>query len=183
MCVSCSVTSDFMTAWTVQPARLLCPWDFPGKDTRVGCQLLFQGIFLTQGSNPHLLHWQAHSLPLSHPYIYGSPYIYVHTLIFRMLLLLFLGCGFVVFDFPCIGCLIVSSMSMSSSSSVPFSGPLAASSTGVQTSERQVGGVRGREPRAGTSSGCQRVWQGLCLQSLCNCLGFWDTCAKYLYLT
>ena len=28
------------------------------------------GIFLTQGSNPYLLHWQVDSLPLSHP---GSP--------------------------------------------------------------------------------------------------------------
>ena len=27
---------------------------------------LLQGIFLTQGSNPHLLHWQVDSLPLSH---------------------------------------------------------------------------------------------------------------------
>ena len=34
------------------------------------CRFLFQGIFLTQGSNPHLLHWQADSLPLSHQ---GSP--------------------------------------------------------------------------------------------------------------
>ena len=31
---------------------------------------LFQGIFLTLGSNPSLLHWQADSLPLSHQ---GSP--------------------------------------------------------------------------------------------------------------
>ena len=31
-------------------------WDFPGKNTRVGCHFLLQGIFLTQGSNPHLLH-------------------------------------------------------------------------------------------------------------------------------
>ena len=50
-----------MTPWTVQPTRLLRPWGFPGKDTRVGCHLLFQGIFLTQGSNPCLLHWQAGS--------------------------------------------------------------------------------------------------------------------------
>ena len=42
----------------------------PGKNTGVGCYFL-QGIFLTQGSNPCLLHWQAHSLPLSHP---GSPW-------------------------------------------------------------------------------------------------------------
>ena len=29
----------------------------------MGCHLLLQGIFLTQGSNSHLLHWQADSLP------------------------------------------------------------------------------------------------------------------------
>ena len=33
------------------PARLLCPWDSPGKNTGVGCHFLLQGIFLTQGSN------------------------------------------------------------------------------------------------------------------------------------
>ena len=38
------------------PTRLLCPWDFPGKNTGVGGHSLLQGIFLTQGSNPHLLH-------------------------------------------------------------------------------------------------------------------------------
>ena len=41
-----------------------------------------QGIFLTQGSNPCLLHWQANSLPLSNP---GKPvtmcFIYVNLLI------------------------------------------------------------------------------------------------------
>ena len=35
---------------------LLCPWDSPGKNTGVGCHALLQGIFLTQGSNPGLLH-------------------------------------------------------------------------------------------------------------------------------
>ena len=38
------------------PTRLFCPWDFPGKNTRVGCDFLLQGIFRTQGSNPPLLH-------------------------------------------------------------------------------------------------------------------------------
>ena len=33
---------------------------------------LFQGIFLTQGLNPSLLHWKADSLPLSH---LGSPLV------------------------------------------------------------------------------------------------------------
>ena len=36
----------------------------------MGCHLLLQGIFPTQGSNRCLLHWQADSLPLSH---LGSP--------------------------------------------------------------------------------------------------------------
>ena len=39
----------------------------------LGCRALFQGIFLTQGLSPcllHLLHWQAGSLPLVLP---GKP--------------------------------------------------------------------------------------------------------------
>ena len=56
--------------WTcvLEPARLLCPWDSPGKNTRVGCHALFQGIFHTLGLNPHLLclrHWQVGSLPVA----------------------------------------------------------------------------------------------------------------------
>ena len=55
------------------PTRLLCPQNFPGRNTRVGCHFLLQGIFPTQGSNPCLLHWQAYSLPLSHlVFIYHS---------------------------------------------------------------------------------------------------------------
>ena len=48
----------------------LCPWDFPGKNTGVGCHYLLQGIFPTQGFKPHLLsllHWQADSLPSEPP--------------------------------------------------------------------------------------------------------------------
>ena len=37
------------------PGLYLYPWDFPGKKTGVGCHFLLQGIFLTQGLNPHLL--------------------------------------------------------------------------------------------------------------------------------
>ena len=36
--------------------RLLCPWNSPGKNTGVGSYSLLQGSFLTQGSNPGLLH-------------------------------------------------------------------------------------------------------------------------------
>ena len=39
-----------------EPTRLLCPWDFPGKNTGVVCHFLLQAIFPTQGSNPSLLH-------------------------------------------------------------------------------------------------------------------------------
>ena len=34
----------------LQPPRLLCPWDSPGKNTRGGCHFLLQGIFPNQGS-------------------------------------------------------------------------------------------------------------------------------------
>ena len=49
------------------PARLLCPWDSPGKNTGVGCHALLQGIFPTQESSLRLfcvLPWQVASLPL-----------------------------------------------------------------------------------------------------------------------
>ena len=38
------------------PARILCPWDSPGKNTGVGCHLLLQGIFLTQELDPSPQH-------------------------------------------------------------------------------------------------------------------------------
>ena len=37
------------------PATLLCPWNFPGKNTGVSCNFLLQRIFPTHGSNLHLL--------------------------------------------------------------------------------------------------------------------------------
>ena len=43
----------------LQPARLLWPWDFLGKNSGVGCHFLLQGICPTRGSNPHLLHWKS----------------------------------------------------------------------------------------------------------------------------
>ena len=50
-------------------SRFLCPWDFPGKNTGVGCHFLLQGIFPTQGSNLYLLcllHCRRILYPLSH---------------------------------------------------------------------------------------------------------------------
>ena len=59
-----SVVSDSLQPHGLQPPRLLCPWDFPGKNTGVVCHFLLQGIFLTQGSNLcllSLLRWQVDS--------------------------------------------------------------------------------------------------------------------------
>ena len=67
--LSSSVVSNSLPPHGLQSARLLSPCGSPGKNTGVGYHFLFQGIFLTQGSNPcllHLLHWQADSLPLFH---------------------------------------------------------------------------------------------------------------------
>ena len=64
---------DLLQPCGLQPSRFLCPWDFPGNNTGVGC--LLQGIFPTKGLNPRLLHWQASLLPLSHQ---GSPYLKIH---------------------------------------------------------------------------------------------------------
>ena len=46
------------------PARLLCPLGSPGKNIVEDRHFLLQGIFLTQGLNPHLWHWQADALLL-----------------------------------------------------------------------------------------------------------------------
>ena len=59
------MSDSLATPWTVA-TRLLCPWDFPGKTTGVGCHFLLWGIFLTQGSNSPFLLWQVDSLPVSH---------------------------------------------------------------------------------------------------------------------
>ena len=48
--------SQLLRPQGLQPTRLLCPWDFPGKNSGVGCHFLLQAIFPTQESNPDLLH-------------------------------------------------------------------------------------------------------------------------------
>ena len=63
--VSHSVVSNSVTPWTL-PTWFLCPWNSPGKNTRVSCYFLLQGIFPIQGLNPGLLHCRQilyHSLP------------------------------------------------------------------------------------------------------------------------
>ena len=79
MCVcvwSHSVVSDSLRPCGLHPARLLCPWDSPGKNTGVGCHFLLQGIFPTQGSNPGLLLCRQMLYPLSHQGSLNYHYIY-----------------------------------------------------------------------------------------------------------
>ena len=66
--LSRSFISNSLRPHGLLPSRLLCPRNFSGKNTGVGCHFLLQGICLTQGSSPHLLrllHWQAGSFPLA----------------------------------------------------------------------------------------------------------------------
>ena len=68
--VSHPVMSNSLQPHGLQPTRLLCPWNSPGKNTGMGCHSLHQGILLTQGSNLGLLHCRQIVYPLSHQ---GSP--------------------------------------------------------------------------------------------------------------
>ena len=45
-----------LQSYELLPARLLCPWDSPGKNTGVGFCVLLQGLFPAQRLNLCLLH-------------------------------------------------------------------------------------------------------------------------------
>ena len=75
-------------------SRLLCPWDFPGKNTRVSYHSLLEGIFLTQESNPGILHCRQILYHLSHQGSQGEKKRLARTLLVaieRHLLKVFLG--------------------------------------------------------------------------------------------
>ena len=71
--VNCSVISDSATLWTVACQAPLS-MEFSSQNRGVVCHSLLQGIFLTQGSNPGLLHCRQILCHLSHQ---GSPNCYV----------------------------------------------------------------------------------------------------------
>ena len=48
VCVSCSVVSDSLRLHGLQPTRLFCPQNSPGKNTGMGCHALLQRFFPTQ---------------------------------------------------------------------------------------------------------------------------------------
>ena len=60
------MTEQLSTHTGLQPIRLLCPRDFPGKKPGVGCHFLFQGNLPDPGVEPVSLALQAVSLLLSH---------------------------------------------------------------------------------------------------------------------
>ena len=65
---------------------IFSPWDFPCKNTGVGCHFVLQGIFPTQGSNPcllGLLHWKQILYHLSHQ---GNPYSFIRCVKIRLVL-------------------------------------------------------------------------------------------------
>ena len=66
VCINCLVVSDSLRPQGLEPARLLCPWDSPGKNTGVGCHPLLQGVFLTQVLNTGLLLCRQTLYRLSH---------------------------------------------------------------------------------------------------------------------
>ena len=83
--VACLVTKSCLTRRLhgLYPARLLCPWNFPGKNTGVGCHFLLQGNFLIQGLNPVLLNCRQ---ILYQPIIQTSKYFFtIHFCIIKFL--------------------------------------------------------------------------------------------------
>ena len=72
----CSVTSvtlvvsDSLRPYGLQPTRLVCPWDSPGKNIGVGFHAFLQGTLPAQGSKTVSLALQANSLPTWPP---GKP--------------------------------------------------------------------------------------------------------------
>ena len=70
-CCRCLVSCvrHFVTPRIVA-CQVLCPWNFPGKNTGVGSHSLLQGIFPTKGLKPGLLHCRWILYHLSHQ---GNP--------------------------------------------------------------------------------------------------------------
>ena len=69
-----------VTLWIQRSLPAPLSMGFSRQKTRVGCHFLLQGIFLTQGSNSHLLsllYWQKGSLPLVPPNVMNHIFLIV----------------------------------------------------------------------------------------------------------
>ena len=87
--------SNSLRPHRLQPIRLLCPWDFPGKSAGVDCHFLLQGIFPTQEFNPGLLHCRQTLYRLSHQ---GSPKLFHRTLLLVTITTIFSHCFSISFQ-------------------------------------------------------------------------------------
>ena len=74
LCVCACSIMTLCDSRACSPPSSSDPWNSPGKNTGVGCHSLFQGIFLTQGLNPGLLHCRQLLYHLSHQ---GSSYVWL----------------------------------------------------------------------------------------------------------
>ena len=89
VCVSRSIVSNSLgPPWTVACQAPSVLGDSRGKNSGVGCHVLFQGIFPTQVSNPNLLHCRQILYHLSHegnsPYEKNLPHFHlIPTPVFR----------------------------------------------------------------------------------------------------
>ena len=86
---------NLLVSYGLQPVSLLCPWNSPGKNTRVGSHSLFQQIFPTQGLNgsPALQVDSLSSEPPGKP-IHISVYVYIlFSILFHYRLLQNIACS------------------------------------------------------------------------------------------
>ena len=70
---SCSVVSDSSRPHGLQPTRLLCPWDFSGKSTGVGCHCLLQNkVWVVVKDNTSM---RDRDSALSHVRLFVTPWV------------------------------------------------------------------------------------------------------------
>ena len=67
LCFVVLVTCNSLQPPELQPARLLSPWDSPGKNTGVGCHSILQGDLPNPGIEPQSPALQVDSLPSEPP--------------------------------------------------------------------------------------------------------------------
>ena len=73
--------SDSLQPHGLHPIRLLCSWDFPGKNTEVGCHFLLRGIFWPMDQT-HVScgSWIAGGFSTAEPQ--GKPESYTYTAVY-----------------------------------------------------------------------------------------------------
>ena len=68
---------QLFATYGLQPTRILCLWDFSGKNTRMGCHFILQGIFLTQDETRISYVSCINRQVLYHQHHLGSPIIVI----------------------------------------------------------------------------------------------------------